>query len=227
MDAAAIAASGRPILCLDTCALLDLMRDPTREGLRPAVRQAGFDLVARAERGELIILMAEQVRIEFDGHDADVQKDAQEKLDKLKELIRGTEAVAAIYGIEGAAQLGHLDDHVERARGLVQRWLDISTPTVPSVEVAARAFTRVNALRAPARQGKESSKDCLVFETYVEAVAAILAAGAQAPTVFVSSNTRDYLDPGSVLKADIASDLEPLGMEVAVSMEHARNALGL
>ena len=45
----------------------------------------------------------------------------------------------------------------------------------------------MNAGVAPARRGKDSSKDCLVYETYLEAVAALRGAGVAAPIVFLSS----------------------------------------
>ncbi len=73
MDAQAIASAGVPVLCIDTCSILDVMRDPTRETAKPHDRQAAIDLVAAAESSRLICLMAEQVAIEFVDHDQPVQ----------------------------------------------------------------------------------------------------------------------------------------------------------
>ena len=47
MDTAAVADLAKPILCVDTCSLLDIMRDPTRETARAHERQAEIDVVER------------------------------------------------------------------------------------------------------------------------------------------------------------------------------------
>lgn len=80
MDAHAIASKDVPVLCIDTCSILDIMRDPTRETVKPHDRQAAIDLVVAAEAGNLICLMAEQVAIEFAVHDQPVQEEAERNL---------------------------------------------------------------------------------------------------------------------------------------------------
>lgn len=227
MDLAAIASAGIPVLCLDTCSLLDLMRDPTRETAIAGERQAGHDLVAAAEAGHLAILMADQVRTEFVSHDAEVEDEARRNLGRLREQVVRVHQLAAVYGATGSLDLSHLDDHVARARGLVDRWLAAAVQVLPSADAPGKAFARVNAARAPALRGKDSSKDCLVFETYLEVVAHLRAEGCSGKIVLISSNTRDYLTEGKVLKAEIATDLAPFSVDYAAKMQHARHLLGL
>ena len=43
-DVIRLIALGVPILCVDTCTVLDIMRDPTRKEIRPRERQSGLDL---------------------------------------------------------------------------------------------------------------------------------------------------------------------------------------
>ncbi len=87
MDANAIASAGVPVLCIDTCSILDVMRDPTRESAKVHERQAAIDLVAAAEAGKLACLMAEQVAIEFAAYDQPVQDEATRNLNKIREQI--------------------------------------------------------------------------------------------------------------------------------------------
>lgn len=218
-----------PVLCVDTCAVLDLMRDPTREAALPRIRKAGLDLVDLAEQGGLAILLADQVALEFAANEADVREEASRALRKLRQQVERIDKLAGVYGAQGAAEMGHLDDHVERARAVVGRLMDVAIRVTPSNDIPGKAMVRVNEARAPAAKGKESFKDCVVFETYLEAGAQLRAGGCQSPIVFVSFNPKEYFDPGSgsVLKADIAHDLATLDMGFAVSMEHAKNALGL
>ena len=44
--------------------------------------------------------------------------------------------------------------------------------------------------------------------------------------MFLSSNIREYLTEGKVLKADIVSELAPLAMSYATNMAAAKHALG-
>jgi hypothetical protein len=227
MDAQAIASAGVPVLCIDTCSILDIMRDPTRETAKPNDRQAAIDLVAAAESGRLICLMAEQVAIEFSGHDQPVQDEAERNLKKVREQVERINKLSAVFGAPGNVNLAHLDDHVGRARAVVGRWLAKLGNVTPSPLAPAKAFARVNAGIAPARRGKESSKDCLVYETYLEAVSALRGAGVTTPIVFLSSNTNEYLTEGRILNPDIAAEFCAINLGYAPNMGAAKYALGL
>ncbi|SOC11592.1 PIN domain-containing protein [Rhodobacter maris] len=227
MDAQAIASAGVPVLCIDTCSILDIMRDPTRETAKPHDRQAAIDLVVATESDRLICLMAEQVAIEFADHDQPVQDEAERNLKKVREQVERINNLSAVYGAPGTIDLTHLDDHVGRARAVVGRWLAKLDKVVPSPQTPAKAFARVNAGIAPARRGKESSKDCLVYETYLEAVSALRGAGLATPIVFLSSNTNEYLTEGRVLKPEIAVEFSAINLDYAPNMSAAKYALGL
>ena len=227
MDALAIASAGIPVLCIDTCSILDIMRDPTRETARPPDRQAAIDLVTAAEYGRVTCLMAEQVSIEFSHYDQPVQDEAARNLKKVREQIVRINTLSAVFGAPGHIEFTHLDDHVLRARAVVGRWLAKLDKVVPSPLVPAKAFARVNAGIAPARRGKESSKDCLVYETYLEAVLALRGAGVATPIVFLSSNTSEYLTEGRVLKSEIAAEFGAIKLDYAPNMAAAKYALGI
>jgi hypothetical protein len=227
MDPGAIAAAGVPVLCLDTCSILDIMRDPTRETARPRDREAAIDLVSTAEAGRLVCLMAEQVAIEFAEHDQSIQDEAARNLRKLREQVERINRISHVYGAPGTIDLTHLDDHVARARNIVGRWLAQLIKLTPSAVVPAKAFVRMNAALAPARRGKESSKDCLIYETYLEAVTALRSAGVTSPIVFLSSNTDEYLIERRVLRAEIAADFGNLAIKYASNMSAAKHMLGL
>lgn len=227
MDVQAIASAGVPVLCIDTCSILDIMRDPTRETAKPHDRQAAIDLVAAAESGRLICLMAEQVAIEFSDHDQPVQDEAERNLKKVREQVERINNLSAVFGAPGIVDFTHLDDHVGRARAVVGRWLANLGKVMPSPLAPAKAFARVNAGVAPARRGKESSKDCLVYETYLEAVSALRGAGATTSIVFLSSNTNEYLTESKILKPEIAAEFGAINLSYAPNMSAAKYSLGL
>jgi hypothetical protein len=61
-----LVALGAPVLCVDTCTILDVIRDITRETVRLADTHAGLALLTAAESNVgLVVLMAEQVSLEL------------------------------------------------------------------------------------------------------------------------------------------------------------------
>lgn len=225
MDAKAIAVSGTPVILIDTCSILDVMRDPTRETMRIHERRAGLDLLTAAESGRLAGVVAHQVTLEFAEHDQSVQDEADRALKKLCGQIDRVNQLSALLGAPGALNFTHLDDHVARTRKLVGRWLTLLVTYRPDTAVLEKAIARMNGNIAPARRGKESSKDCIVLETYLASASKLRAEGLTAPIVFLSSNTREYLTEGSVLKAEIERDFAPLNIQYASNMASAKHQL--
>jgi hypothetical protein len=227
VDAKAIAAAGRPVLLIDTCSILDIMRDPTRETLRPHERQAGLDLLVAAENRTLSGVVAHQVTLEFAEHDQSVQDEADRALKKLRGQIDRVNQLSAILGAPAPLNLTHLDDQVARTRKIVGRWLKQLIPYKPDSTVLEKAIARMNGNVAPARRSKDSTKDCIVFETYLKCAEVLRTEGLTAPIVFLSSNTTEYLTDSKVLRVEIANDFAPLKIDYALNMAFAKHQLGL
>jgi hypothetical protein len=214
-----LAGLGLPVLCVDTCTVLDVVRDITRENVTYADVRAGLELLDMAEAGPgLTVLMAEQVSLEIASNIANVEQEAQSALEKFFSQAQRIHDVAEAYGARGPLQISHLNGHVSRARPVLSRWVQVAQIVPHNDGVASRAFRRVNGPRTPARLGKESMKDCVIVEAYIEAASQLRGAGLTAPIVFASSNTKEYFAPNSRhLNVDIAADF------AAVSIEYAPN----
>lgn len=223
-----LVALGAPVLCVDTCTVLDVIRDITRETVKLADTSAGFALLAAAETNtDLVVLMANQVAIELASNLPAVQQDAEDKLTKFRAQAQRIHDVTA-YGALGALPTFHLHGHVTRARLVLGRWETIAWKVPSNPGVAGRAFARVNAPRTPARKGKESMKDCVVVEAYLEAAQQLRSAGLTTPIVFASSNTKEYRAPNtSHLQPDIATDFGAVAMDYAPNFGAAKHFLGL
>lgn len=228
-DIASIIQLGAPVLCNDTCTVLDLMRDPTRDSVSVGERQYALALLGALESGsQLVGLVADQVSLEFNANRQGVENETSQALARLKAQIGRVEAVASVYGSVGQASLIHLDDHVLRASAIADRWMKASQRAPQGPNIASRALLRLNQALTPAKKGKDSMKDCVVIETYLEAAAELRAGGLTAPIVFVSSNVRDYAgETGSKLKPDLAAEFANLGLEYAPNLSAAKHLLGL
>lgn len=215
--------------CLvDTCTLLDVVRDITRPSARTADAAAGLGLRDAAEDGRLAVLVAEQVRPEPVANVDGVQRDAQLALDRFHAQGSRMAQVAAAFGGQGSVLTGCFNDHVVRTRRVLERWLAVGRTVPHDAAVTARAFARINEPWTPARRGKESMKDCVIVETYLEVARRLRAAGSDAPIAFASSNTNDYYAAGSShLADDLAQDLKAVRIEYAPSFGAAAHVLGI
>jgi hypothetical protein len=225
-----ILAQAAPLLCLDTCAVLDLMRDPTRTGTQVNNGACAKFLLERVDGGALVVVVAEQVATEFACHVQQVHDETQAAMKRLAGQIGQVDALVAVHALAPSAPLdtAHWSCHGAQTRQHAERWLAVALRLQHSDALAASAFRRVNQARAPARPGKDSSKDCLIVETYVDAVTRLRQAGFTAPAVFVSSNTKDFTDNNAaVLRPELAADFATAGLIYAPNFGAVRHHLGL
>lgn len=226
MDLRSIATSNVPVICVDTCSLLDVMRDPTRETINVAHNKAALVLIELAAQNKIICIMAEQVDFEFNDLIQDIETEATVKLKKFRKQAEHINKLSEVYGSPGRIDLSHLDNHVSNSRSKLDRWHTGLHKISPSSDVYVKASARVNAGRAPSKRGKESSKDCLIYETYLYACAELRNAGLTTPIVFLSSNTTEYLIGGK-LNPHIHAELEKLSVDYAQNAGLALYQIGM
>ncbi|MEW6641551.1 MAG: PIN domain-containing protein [Pseudomonadota bacterium] len=217
------------MLCLDTCIILDIMRDPTRDNASSADRVAALWLLSAMEaKNNLVGLLAAQVTIEFGEHVRPVEEEAERALSKLRDRLKRIDAINVALGGSGSTDVSHYGDYVSRSKSIAERFVAAAAPVPQSDETTARAFKRLNEARTPASKGKQSMKDCVVIETYLDAVVELRKAGLKSPIVFASSNIKDYAgETGTVLRPDLAAEFAALDMEYAPNLSAAKHYLGL
>lgn len=229
-EADRVAKAGLPVLCIDTCSLLDIARDPTRDTSLPHNATAALALLLAMESGtSLVGLLAEQVRIEYSLHIQGVVDEANRGLGKLREHIERVDGLASAFSTPVRTDISHWNKHVGNATAVLQRWIDASTDVPQSSDVPMKAFSRVMHARAPARKGKDSLADCVVLETYIEATTELRQRGLTTPIVLLSSNVQDYAAPPgrSLLHPDLQAEFDQLGMVYATGHGMAKSLLGL
>jgi hypothetical protein len=229
-DITQIVASGKPVLCIDTCSLLDVMRDVTRETVLAANAESGLELLAAAEDVSLRlwVLIAQQVRSELVDREQGVQDEADKNLKRFREQAARVDHIAGIYGAQGTIDTAHLTGHVGAARAVFERWKLVGRDVATSHTALQRAFIRVNKGEAPASIGNQSMKDCVIVESYLEAMRDLRAGGMQANAVMLSSNTKDYGGAALVsLRAPLAADFAAVQMDFAADHRYAKHLLGL
>ncbi|MCF8504174.1 MAG: PIN domain-containing protein [Caulobacter sp.] len=218
-----------PHLCIDTCSVLDIMRDITRNDANPADRKAALGLMSAMRDGRLKGWVADQVAREFAEHVGDIEQETKKTLDVFRRRFGTANEIAGLFGEPRGIDLSHLDGHEARSRASADEWMTLAGAVAQPAEAASRAFLRVQANTAPSTKGKQSIKDCVVIETYFEHVRALRAAGDIAKVVFLSSNKEDYCDASGrlILRPPLDAEFVTLGMEFWPNFGAAKHALGV
>lgn len=221
-------ASDKPILCADTCSILDILRDPTRETFGARDAAAALALMAAFDRGLAHCVFAEQVRLEFADHVEQVEAETTKAVSALQRRILHVHHLSVTMGATGALNLSAIDGHAARGRAIAERFLACGTTLPTGNDIINAAYHRMTQVRTPARRGKDSFKDCLVIETYLAFATERRSKGFSGPIVFVSSNTADYMrETRATLTADIAAEFASAGIDFTPNFRAAPHYLGL
>ena len=224
-------ATNVPVLCVDTCAILDILRDPTRKDVHSKNHAAALALLGCAEtEAQLDVRIADLVRTEYLENVEGVRKEAEAGLSRLVSQIAKLNELTELYDSPGHVDTSHWNDHVRQCRHIAERWMAVGETVHGSGSdaVVQNAFARVYQARPPAKRGKDSTKDCVILETYLDFIRKLRAAGRTERIVFLSSNTKEFAASGTgAIKEEIAGEFADIGLEYAPSMVAAKGLLGL
>ena len=102
--AAQLLAGEKPVVFVDTCSLLDLVRPPTREKFSADHAAAAVHLIEQAEARQLRIVIAEQSHLELGNHVDEVQAEGDGGLIKFDQQLAKILGIFAAFGIQGIDQ---------------------------------------------------------------------------------------------------------------------------
>ncbi|RBL65719.1 hypothetical protein C3E98_041445, partial [Pseudomonas sp. MWU13-2625] len=135
--------AGAPVLCVDTCSILDVMRNPTRENLKSTDLEAARSLIELMEaNGPLGCLLAEQVQRELNDNAKAVETEARNSIKHVKKSVEKVHSIASVLVPTAPLDLRHLDRHVDLARILVDRWVAAATMVPQKPGIGDRAIAR-------------------------------------------------------------------------------------
>ncbi|EKO3846487.1 DUF4935 domain-containing protein [Vibrio harveyi] len=201
----------KPVLMLDTCVLLDIVRVCSREGANVNAISAVNDLL---NCNSIWIVISEIVKSEWSENIETVYPEAERHLKKLDKGIIQFQSVLSQFSSLGSfsytqkpsdygvhTQLKNLSEQVHQ-RALVIELDD---------RCAGKAMSRVVRNIAPSAQGKDESKDCTIYEHYLELCTQLRAASFGEEILFASSNKADFGEPNN-LRSPIDSELSNLNV---------------
>ena len=190
-----ILAADTPVLCLDTCSMLDLIRAPARDTGVSSIEAAVFLLKkAEANPKEVTIVIMQQVSDEVHRHMEHIKVEVNRALEKID---LSNERVAALHQVVGiappAVERFATLDYAGSAENIIGR-LNNAAIIIDDQRFDQVAHRRMrNALR-PASQGKNSFADCIIFTAFVELAKRSRAEGFEKDLILLTSNTTDFAD---------------------------------
>lgn len=225
----AIAQANVPVFLPDTCILLDLMRSPRRENVDENAMLAGKTIRDGVVENEAIAcIVAEQVRNELNDNRQTVRHDTNAGLGRLRDEIARIDKWAEALGQARQTQIGHYLACVPVAEAMMSDIVNAAINHTTTQDISLNAMGRVMAGRTPAQPGKDSTKDCVVVESYLDVATSLRNLGHTGDIVFASSNTKEFLSgTPKALNADIAAEFAALGIQYSRALHETRHLLGL
>jgi hypothetical protein len=224
-----IVAAPAPVLFVDTCALLDLMRDPTRGTFSAGDIEAALRLLERAERrnDNLWLPIAAQVLDELRDNQANVKLEAGEKIRRLEETIHHVQSILAAYGLQTTAIAPTLvsSNFPDTANRVVERYFSAGLKTRNPRNIEKKAYARMAANRAPSSKGQQT-KDCAVIESYLSLARQLRAQNFSGRIVFFTTNKKDYSDIANrSLHPDLVPEFAAVNLTYATNFQMAEHQL--
>lgn len=222
--------AGVPVLFLDTCLILDIVRAPIREPISVPDIQAVHTLLSRVAQTPptVSVVIADQVEHEFQEHIEKVERETLTELKRTRERFAGIlermAALAPSHDIPDSVDLVSLG-FPAKGRQLAEQIVQKSIVMEKHQDEVVKAFGRVNIAKPPATQAKQSVKDCVITESYLRLASALRVAGFSRNTVFATSNTKDYQQGHRTLHPALRTEFSAICLEYSPCWSAARNEL--
>ncbi len=221
---ATVTATSAPVLFLDSCILLDIVRATIRN--KPGeVEFARLFLTAVLKTPKTIhLLIASPVQTEWNTHILGT-------VNECTTAVNACDAVSTICGHLGLPAVPVLPAAVLTMPTLLRQLsADLLAACVTINHNAAalgRAVDRIISCTHPVKQPhSKGAKDSVILEHAVETTAQLRGGGFTGICLFVSSNTTDFATPGSTnLHVQLLPSFNPVNLQYAVSLTHAESIL--
>jgi hypothetical protein len=219
----AITGAPAPVVFLDSCVLLDIVRAPLRNAASEVRVGNQFLASVRKVPATVYLVVGSPTPTEWNDHIDEAVRDCTTALNSCN-------AVADVCGhlaVPGVATLP------PAALGLPDMLRQLSADLLAAAicldhdgGALGRAVDRVVASLLPARKSGRGAKDAVILEHALETTRQLRAVGFAGPCVFASSNTSDFAAPTSMaLHPLLVPDFAPLALLYAASLTHTETLL--
>lgn len=229
-----------PLLFLDTCALLDIIRAPFRHDKAEDAIQTISGAVQLVDRqDEFVLAISSIISDEFHANRSKVAGELTKHCRSLIDGMTMIDGLLAILGLQAhrlspddsmlkfESRLGELMLKLESRLGkLADQLLANAMKFDQEDAIKLKAFDRLAARIPPGHRG-DQGKDCLVFEELLEFSRLAREKNHRGKIVFCTSNTKDYCTFRSDAHPEIVSELDPVNVTFTTKLSWAFDELNL
>lgn len=200
-----LVASDKPVLFLDTCVLLDIVRS-THRCLKDYAVRASELLTLLSDSPPACTLILSSIVIQEWGHNAStVMEESSRHLQRMEEQSSHFHDACQALGLAAPVpRTLYGGSGLEKAlRNLSESLIDRAVILDQDTDSRVRAFERV-VNKIPPAMKKSEVKDCAIIEQYLAVCRGLQTAGFARNRVFCTSNTDDYCEAGGGLHSQLA-----------------------
>ncbi len=214
-----------PILFVDTCVLLDVIRAPLRPAQLPGCIEAALELLQLVGTPPVRCLpvVASFVPREWLTH---AETETGSMRTHLVEIDEEASRLHNFCGLTGITPPFPKPEYsllplAEKLHDISRQLLDGALKLEPDCDCIIRAHARASSYLPPSPKGGEV-KDSTIVEECLEVSRRLQAAGFSPKKVFCASNKNDYCEKGSSrLHPSLAGHFADVGLEFATSLRWA------
>ncbi|MBD2294995.1 hypothetical protein H6G06_16275 [Anabaena sphaerica FACHB-251] len=190
-----------PVLFLDTCTILDIIRSPFRDNISTNEISASLELINKSKLNNRSVWLVtnEIVYTEWKENIATVKIELTEEIKKA-ELKREKMVNSANIIFDFNHDFGqviktlNLPEHLKNlSKSLLDKCEKIAIDDSHYVE----AMKRINKCDAPAQRGKDSAKDCQIFAAFLDIGKQLRNKNFHQNICFITTNYQDYGKPNA------------------------------
>lgn len=185
-----------PVIFIDTCIFLDILRSPYRDNIHVDAIASALELIKMSESDpcKVWLLTNEMVHSEWVENIANVKQELEREVKRLEhtreQLVIAANVILEMKPAHGQKMTSlNLHGHLENlSRNFLSHCLIIKQEDSHSV----KAIHRIQKCLAPAKKGKPEPKDCVIFEAFLDISEKVRKLGYSKEIYFVTSNSSDY-----------------------------------
>jgi hypothetical protein len=220
---AQVQAAGLPVLFVDTCSLVDVIRTPLRPTELPGCIEAASELLdlVTAQPLRCILITASFVPGEWLAHAGHVADDLRAYFAQIDEEASRLHGFCGLVGITPPFPKPEYSmlPLADRLHDLSRRLLNSALRLDQDHDCIIRAHGRASMYRPPSTKGEV--KDSTIIEECLEVSRRLQATGFPRKLLFCTSNKRDYCEAGSRLHPSLAVEFGAAGLGFATSLPWA------
>ena len=227
-----ITASNAPVLFLDTCAILDVIRAPQRKEIQNKVVSAANEIISKTliDPKQLWIVATVMVKDEFNQNFQEVEYKLMQHIKKVNQDIEDLQWMAnCLFPLSEVNSLVFAEMEIPNMLRQIAEKLLNHALIIPEDEennyIFKRSQKRIVDKKRPSQKGWEQYKDCAIIENYLEVSKQLRNRGFQEKCVFVSSNKKDFCDTGTNIHPDLNTEFKEVGLEYAADIAWANHLI--